>query len=46
MKQYKSKAKTNHVAFQEKIDAIYINAEKYSDGDTTKELDDSVFTLK
>ena len=34
----------NH--FQEKIDAIHQNAVEYTDGDTTKELNDSVFTLK
>ena len=34
------------MTFQEKIDAIHQNAIEYTDGDTTKELDDSVFILK
>ena len=31
---------------KEKIDAIHQNAVEYTDDDTTKELNDSVFTLK
>lgn len=46
IKQYKVKNKKDYVTFQEKIDAIHQNAIEYTDGDTTKELDDSVFTLK
>ena len=49
IKQYEVKNKkeeSNYVTFQEKIDAIHQNAVEYTDGDTTKELDDSVFTLK
>ena len=44
--QYVVKNKKDYVTFQEKIDAIHQNAVEYTDGDTTKELDDSVFTLK
>lgn len=36
----------NYITFQERIDAIHQNAIEYTDGDTTKELNDSVFTLK
>ena len=49
IKQYEVKNKkeeSNYVTFQEKIDAIHQNAVEYTDGDTTKELDDSVFILK
>lgn len=49
IKQYEvqnKKEESNYVTFQEKIDAIHQNAIEYTDGDTTKELDDSVFTLK
>ena len=49
IKQYEVKNKkeeSNYVTFQEKIDAIHQNAIEYTDGDTTKELNDSVFTLK
>ena len=46
IKQYEVKNKKDYVTFQEKIDAIHQNAVEYTDGDTTKELDDSVFTLK
>lgn len=49
IKQYEVKNKkeeSNYVTFQEKVDAIHQNAVEYADGDTTKELDDSVFTLK
>ena len=49
IKQYEvqnKKEESNYVTFQEKIDAIHQNAVEYTDGDTTKELDDSVFTLK
>ena len=49
IKQYEVKNKkeeSNYVTFQEKIDAIHQNAVEYADGDTTKELNDSVFTLK
>ena len=46
IKQYEVKNKKDYVTFQEKIDAIHQNAVEYADGDTTKELNDSVFTLK
>ena len=49
IKQYEvqnKKEESNYVTFQEKIDAIHQNAIEYTDGDTTKELDDSVFILK
>ena len=49
IKQYEvqnKKEESNYVTFQEKIDAIHQNAVEYTDGDTTKELDDSVFILK
>ena len=46
MRKNKEKYKTYSMTFQEKIDAIHQNAIEYTDGDTTKELDDSVFTLK
>ena len=43
---YKEKYRNFSMTFQEKIDAIHQNAKEYIDGDTTKELDDSVFVLK
>ena len=46
IKQYEVKNKKYYVTFQKKIDAIHQNAIEYTDGDTTKELNDSVFTLK
>ena len=49
IKQYEvqnKKEESNYETFQEKIDAIHQNAVEYTDGDTTKELNDSVFTLK
>ena len=46
IKQYEVKNKKYYVTFQKKIDAIHQNAIEYTDGDTTKELDDSVFILK
>lgn len=42
----KEKYRIFSMTFQEKIDAIHQNAIEYTDGDTTKELNDSVFTLK
>ena len=42
----KEKYRIYSMTFQEKIDAIHQNAVEYTDGDTTKELNDSVFTLK